>query len=125
MQAAATAPQLAFQLRAFDAHLQWEGLKRPTSESDPFSAAELLERRPGVDGLGWEYLLQLTPPERVSPTLLCFRMPMPLAGAEGGQKELVCCGLFLLRNCTLSRCNLWLTMPGDGFWCRRRLQPQS
>ncbi len=47
-----------------DAHLQWESLKRPTSDSDPFYIAELLGRRP-AQGLGWEYLLQLAAPERV------------------------------------------------------------
>ncbi|KAK9815815.1 hypothetical protein WJX72_010117 [[Myrmecia] bisecta] len=59
MQAALTASQLALQLRSLDAHVQWEGLKRPPADSDNAMVnAELLQKRPAAGG-GFEYLLQM------------------------------------------------------------------
>ena len=60
LQAARTASELALQLRKLDSHVQWEALKRPLLDADsPYASAEVLERRPAVMGMGWDYLVQM------------------------------------------------------------------
>ncbi len=60
LQAARTASELALQLRKLDSHIQWEALKRPLLDADsPYASAEILERRPAVVGMGWDYLVQM------------------------------------------------------------------
>ncbi len=60
LQAARTASELALQLRKLDSHIQWEALKRPLLDADsPYASAEVLERRPAVAGMGWDYLVQM------------------------------------------------------------------
>ncbi len=64
LQAARTASELALQLRKLDSHIQWEALKRPLLDADsPYASAEILERRPAVVGMGWDYLVQMPPGE--------------------------------------------------------------
>ena len=60
LQAARTASELALQLRKLDSHIQWEALKRPLLDADsPYASAEVLERRPAVAGMGWDYLVRM------------------------------------------------------------------
>lgn len=57
MQAARDAAELALRLRALEAALQWDALKRPAAEG-AWAGAQLLDRRAAA-GAGWEYLLRM------------------------------------------------------------------
>lgn len=61
MEAATTTPQLALALRALDAHVRWDEMRRPTGDGrDPYLLAELRDRRPSpAEAPGYEYLLYL------------------------------------------------------------------
>ena len=60
VQSALTCPELALALRAFDAHVLWDALRRPADEGK-WAGAEVLARRPGGP-LRWHYLLRGGPP---------------------------------------------------------------
>lgn len=78
VQAAHTASELALQLRKLDSHIQWESLKRPLADADsPYATADILDRRPAVAGMGWDYLVQMAPVEGLTPGL----------GSAGGVRQ--------------------------------------
>lgn len=61
LQAARDAAELGLALRALEAALQWDALKRPAAEG-AWAGAQLLDRRPAPDAPprgAWEYLLRM------------------------------------------------------------------
>ncbi len=56
-QAAQSCPELALQLRAMDAAVLWDSLRRP-AEDGKWAGADILARRKAPRGPGWHYLLR-------------------------------------------------------------------
>ena len=61
-QAAQSCPELALQLRALDAAVLWDALRRP-AEDGRWAGAEIFARRAAPHGHGWHYLLRGGPPD--------------------------------------------------------------